>query len=124
MIKEIRILIADDHQIVSDGLKNILKDIEGLRVVASASNGEEAVEICKTLTIDIVLMDIDMPKLTGIEATKLIKAQFNHIKILVLSMHNEKGVIQNAVDAGADGYLLKNTNQNELINAIKKICEG
>ena len=54
MIKEIRILIADDHQIVSDGLKNILKDIEGLKVVASASNGEEAVEICKTLTIDIV----------------------------------------------------------------------
>lgn len=69
-------------------------------------------------------MDIDMPKLTCIEATKLIKAQFSHIKILVLSMHNEKGVIQNVVDAGADGYLLKNTNQNELISAIKKICEG
>lgn len=124
MDKEIRILIADDHQIVTDGLKNILRDIEGLRVVACASDGEEAVEICKTLTIDMVLMDIDMPKLTGIEATKKIKAQFGHIKILVLSMHNEKGVIQKVVEAGADGYLLKNTNQNELINAIKKICSG
>jgi len=124
MDKEIKILIADDHQIVTDGLKNILKDVEGIRVVATAANGAEAYDICNTLSINIVLMDIDMPKLTGIEATKLIKRDFGHIKILVLSMHNEKGVIQNVVEAGADGYLLKNTNQNELIEAIKKICEG
>ena len=124
MIKEIRILIADDHQIVSDGLKNILKDIEGLKVVASASNGEEAVEICKTLTIDIVLMDIDMPKLTGIEATKLIKAQFSNIKVLVLSMHNEKQIISEILLAEAEGYVLKNTGKEELLKAISTIKAG
>lgn len=88
---EIRVLIADDHQIVSDSLKNILKDVHGIRVVADAPNGKEAIEICNTLSIDIVLMDIDMPIMGGVEATKKLKTLKPNCKVLVLSMHNEKG---------------------------------
>lgn len=124
MTKEVNILIADDHQIVIDGLKNILTNVSGIRVAATAGNGKEAIEICTSLKIDVILMDIDMPEMDGIEATKRLKQKFSGIKILVLSMHNEKGIIQEVINAGADGYLLKNTNQTELIGAIKKVCSG
>lgn len=87
---EIKVLIADDHQIVADGLKNILKDVPGIRVVADASNGQEALEICQNLSIDIILMDIDIPIMTGIEATLKIKSKKPECKILILSMHSEK----------------------------------
>lgn len=123
-MKEIRVLIADDHQIVSDGLKNIVNDAPGLHFSGSANNGKEAIEMLKMLTIDVVLMDIDMPVMGGIEATKIIKKDFPKTKVLVLSMHNEKSIIQTVVEAGADGYLLKNSNQKELVEAINKVHEG
>lgn len=124
MAKEINILIADDHQIVTDGLKTIIEDSPQLHVSATAINGKEAIEICQTLQIDVVLMDIDMPIMNGIEATQKLKSIKPEIKVLILSMHNEKGIIQTVVDAGADGYILKNSSQSELLEAINKIKQG
>lgn len=123
-VKKTRILLVDDHQLVLDGLRNILDDVAEVHVVADANNGKQAIEILQNLRIQVVLMDIDMPEMGGIEATKLIKRKFPDIKILILSMHNEKGVIQTVIDAGADGYLLKNSSQNELVEGIKSVCQG
>lgn len=109
---------------VLDGLRNILEDVEYLHVVAEASNGKEALDLCRNLRIDVILMDIDMPVMGGIEATKLLKAKYPQTKILILSMHNEKGVIQTVIDAGADGYLLKNSSQKELLQGINTVREG
>lgn len=122
--KKLRLLLVDDHQLVLDGLRNILEDVEYLHVVAEASNGKEALDLCRNLRIDVILMDIDMPVMGGIEATKLLKEKYPQTKILILSMHNEKGVIQTVIDAGADGYLLKNSSQKELLQGINTVREG
>lgn len=119
-----RIAIADDHQIVLDGLKALIREYADFELIADANNGQEMVKLVNTLKLDLVLMDIDMPIMNGIQATQEIKKTHPDIKILILSMHNEKGVIQKVMEAGADGYILKNSDHKELLDAVRKVASG
>ena len=120
----IRVLLVDDHQLILDGLKSLLKDTGNLVVAGEANNGREAIRLLDILNVDVVLMDIDMPVMNGIDALKEIKRIKPPAKVIILSMHIESGMIRNLLGIGADGYLLKSTSQEELIRAITKVAEG
>lgn len=119
-----KILITDDHQIIVDGLKSLVNSIDSCEVVAVANNGREAVDILKILSVDIVLMDIDMPILNGLDATKEIKSRYKNVKVIILSMHSQQGMIKELIEIGVNGYLLKNSCKSELENAIKLVAGG
>lgn len=118
------VLLVDDHQIILDGLKSLLKNAEEINFSAEANNGREALRILDILSIDVVLMDIDMPVMNGIDALKEIRKRFPDVKVIILSMHNEAGMIKNLIELGASGYLLKSCSQDELIDAITKVASG
>lgn len=120
----IKVLIADDHQMFIDGLKSMLDDTEGIEVVGEAMNGKEVIENCDTKAVDIVIMDISMPVMDGIEATKQLLKKHAHIKVLGLSMYNDRNFISDLLKTGAHGYILKNTGKHELISAIKTLQSG
>jgi DNA-binding NarL/FixJ family response regulator len=124
MIKKIKVLLVDDHQLIIDGLKSLMKNDGEIEIAGTANNGREALRVLEILTIDVVLMDIDMPVMNGIDALKEIKKGKPAIKVIILSMHDESGMIKNLLALGADGYLLKSTSQDELISAIKKVSDG
>ena len=123
-MKKIKLLIADDHQIIIDGIKSLLDDVTEIDFIFEANNGNDAVNKALNLDIDVVLMDIDMPVLNGIEATKQIKSANKNIKIIILSMHDEKTLIQKLIKNGIDGYLIKNSDRDVLIDAVKKVAKG
>ncbi len=119
-----KVLLTDDHQIIIDGLKSLLKNSDEIVVAAEANNGREALRILDILEIDVILMDIDMPVLNGIDTLKEIRKQNSNVKVIILSMHNEAGMIKSLMDIGANGYLLKSCSQEELIGAISKVASG
>jgi len=121
---KIQIVIADDHTILVDGIVQLLNKNPAYHIVATAINGEEVIDIVKKHPIDIVIMDINMPKMDGIEATQIISEHFSSTKVLIMSMHNKEGYIQNAIKAGASGYILKNTTPEEMDEAILRVVEG
>jgi DNA-binding NarL/FixJ family response regulator len=123
-MSKIKILLVDDHQIIIDGLKSLLKNSDEIVVSAEANNGKEALKILGLIDIDVVLMDIDMPLMNGIDSLKEIRKQGFSAKVIILSMHNEAGMIKSLINLGANGYLLKSSPQDELINAIKKVADG
>jgi DNA-binding NarL/FixJ family response regulator len=123
-MNKIKVLIVDDHQIIIDGLKSLLQNNDDIVVAGEANNGREALRIPGILKIDVVLMDIDMPVMNGIEALKEIKRTLPGIKVIILSMHQEAGMIKSLMAIRADGYILKSTSKEELIGAIKKVAEG
>jgi len=118
------IIIADDHGVIRDGLKFILENDNSFKVSGSAANGFEAVKLVRELSPDIVLMDINMPELNGIEATSRIKSEFPEIKIIILSFHGDSESIFRALKAGADGYLLKESAGQEVVTAIRSVLSG
>jgi DNA-binding NarL/FixJ family response regulator len=120
----LKILLADDHTIVRQGLKLILSAHADLEVVGEAANGREAVELADKLRPDIVLMDVQMPELNGIDATKKMVAANPRIRILVLSMHKESVYVREILKAGARGYILKDAIDTELLNAIRSVAKG
>lgn len=124
MTGNIRIAIADDHQLVLDGLKAMLDQEKGLEVVAMANNGEELLRMLNLVVADVVLTDMDMPKLNGLEVIKQLRQDQHQAKVLVLTMHNEKALIKKVMDAGANGYLLKNADREEFLEAIQKVMDG
>jgi DNA-binding NarL/FixJ family response regulator len=117
-------LIADDHAIMRDGLSALLDAEEELVVVGSASDGVSAVAAAGSLMPDVILMDISMPGTSGIEAIRLIKRKFPAIGIVVLTFHKEEHFVRGALDAGADGYVLKDESKQELIAAIRCVRGG
>lgn len=123
-MKEIKIMLADDHQLIIDGLKSLMKNTNDIVVVCEANNGREALRLLEFVQIDVVLMDIDMPVMNGIDALKEIKKGSSGAKVIILSMHQEAGMIKNLMAIGADGYVLKNSTQEELIIAIRKVAQG
>jgi DNA-binding NarL/FixJ family response regulator len=123
-MKEIRILLADDHNVMRAGLKLLLERHPGFKVVSEASDGNQAVENALATKPNIVVLDIAMPKLSGIEAAQRINAQLPHTGIIILSMHSDEGYVLRALKAGARGYLLKDSAENDLIEAIKFLSEG
>ncbi len=120
----IKILLADDHAIVCEGFRSLLANEPGMEVIAEADNGRKAVELAKKLQPDLVVMDISMPDLNGIEATRRIMRDNPDAKIISLSMHNDKRYITEMLKAGARGYLLKKGAFQELVAAIRVVMEG
>ncbi len=124
MDKPIRILIVDDHSVVRKGLLNLLEDEPDIEIAGEASDGDEALAQIPVLQPDVMLLDITMPRMSGIEVTKEVHASFPHVRILVFSMHNNPDYILNAVLNGAAGYLLKDTDQEEILKAIRTVHAG
>ena len=120
----IKILLADDHTIVRTGLKLILSSQPDLEVVGEAANGREAVELAATLKPDMILLDVAMPELNGIEATRRMVEANPRVRILVLSMHKEAVYVREILKAGARGYLLKDVIDTELVSAIRSVARG
>ncbi|MFQ3576504.1 MAG: response regulator transcription factor [Cytophagales bacterium] len=123
-MQSIRVVLADDHTIFRKGVKSILEDEPGIVVIGEASNGIEAVEKVRELAPEILIIDVSMPKMNGIEAAKIVDKQFKATKTLVLSMHHNEDYVVKSVEAGAYGYLLKDTTKQEMVDAIKKIAAG
>lgn len=123
-MSKIKILLVDDHQIIIDGLKSLLNNTDEIVVSGEANNGREALRILDLIGIDVVLMDIDMPILNGIDTLKEIRKKGLEVKVIILSMHNEAGMIKSLMNIGANGYLLKSSPQDEVINAIRKVASG
>ena len=119
-----RVVIADDHRIVSTGLKSIFSKEHGFETVLLACNGVEVINFLKRNSTDMVLMDINMPLLDGIETTKIVKKDYPDVKVLILSMHDREGYIKSAIQAGADGYILKSAEGGELLKAATQIMVG
>ncbi|MDX9776039.1 MAG: response regulator transcription factor [Petrimonas sp.] len=122
--KKIKLLIVDDHQIVRDGIVALLQNDPQLTIVGEAHNGKMAVELAGELHPDVVIMDVIMPVMDGIASTRLIREKYPEIKLLALTMTDELEHIKNMIDAGAGGYLLKNSGKEELIAAIKEVLAG
>lgn len=120
----IRVILADDHTIVRHGLSKLLQQEDGMEVIAQAQNGHSTVELTKELSPDMVIMDIGMPDLNGIDATRQIIHDFPHVKIIGLSMHSGSKFVIEMLKAGASGYLLKDCALEELTTAIKTVAAG
>ncbi len=119
-----RILLADDHTIVRQGLRKILEEIRDWQVVGEAGNGRDAVRLALDLQPDVAILDIGMPLLNGIEAARQIARRLPDTKILILSMHSDEAYIIQALEAGAKGYLLKDTADAELLGAVSAVTRG
>jgi len=120
----INILLADDHPLVQDGLRTRFNEVEDINVIGVASDGEELLEKARLLKPDLVITDISMPKINGLKATHLLSQQHPEIKVLILTMHDNKEYIQNAIDSGAKGYILKDKPAAEMIEAVRTIYRG
>jgi len=120
----IKILLADDHTIVRQGLKLILSSNADLQVVGEAANGREAIDLAQKLKPDIVLMDVAMPEMNGVEATRRMVQDNPRLRVLVLSMHKEATYVREILRSGARGYILKDAIDTELLNAIRSVARG
>jgi DNA-binding NarL/FixJ family response regulator len=118
------IVLAEDHVLVREGIKKIIEAIPGLRVVGEVGDGLELLELLQGLQVDMVILDITMPSLPGIEATREIKKAYPAMKVLILTMHKKKEYLNNAIAAGVDGYLLKEDAPKELLTAMDTIRGG
>lgn len=119
-----RVLIVDDHELVRDGFKRMLSYEEDLEVVGEASNGREAVELCRRLNPDLVLMDVRMREMDGLEATRVIKAEQPSVSVLVVTTYENADYLLEAIKAGAAGYVLKDASNQQLTNAMRRALEG
>jgi DNA-binding NarL/FixJ family response regulator len=123
MSEDISVLLVDDHSLVRRGFRRILED-DGMKVVGEASNGLEAIRLANELKPKVVVMDLSMPQLDGVQATKEIVKDLPGTQVLILSMHSDDNYVRNALDAGAKGYLLKSAIDVDLVGAIKEVSEG
>ena len=123
-IERIKILLADDHQLILDGINLLLKDAPDIDIVDEANHGDEVLDVLNRRKIDVILMDINMPVKDGITTTREVKQLYPDVKVLALTMVKEGPIITKMLDAGASGYILKNTSKDELISAIRKVANG
>ena len=123
-MKRIRILLADDHAVVRQGFKMILSAQPDMEIVGEAGNGREAVELAEGLKPDIVVMDVAMPELNGIEATRRLAASIPHTRVVALSMHKDNVYVREILRAGARGYLLKDSVAGDLVSAVRAVAQG
>ena len=123
-MKNYHILLADDHVMFRQGIKKIIEESDNLKIVGEVGNGLELLEFLKNRSVDMVILDISMPNMRGIEATREAKIIRPDIKVLILSMHNNTEYVQHSIKAGADGYLIKEESDTELLTAINKVLQG
>lgn len=121
---EIRVVLADDHPLVQDGIRTRFEDVDDIDVIGVASDGEELLQKAELLKPDIIIADISMPRINGLEATRLLSQKHPDIKVLILTMHDNKEYMQNAIDSGAKGYILKDQPADEMITAVRSIYRG
>lgn len=119
-----KILLADDHKVLRSGLRRILEDHDDLEVVGEAADGREAVDLANSLEPDIVVMDIGMPQMNGMEATRQILSKHPRMNVLILSMYADENYVVQVLRAGARGYLLKDTAEEDLIDAVRSVASG
>lgn len=118
------LFIVDDHQLVVDGIRSLLDNEAKYVIVGCSNRPKEVVDKLEKLNVDILLTDINMPEMTGVELTRNVKKRFPKIKVLALSMFGERQVIKEMIDAGISGYILKNTGKQELLEALAKLADG
>ncbi len=123
-MKPIRVLIADDHNLVRDSIKAILSNEEDIEIVATAEDGQRAVELSATHQPDVVVMDISMPRLDGLRSTRLIREDAPDTRVVILSMHVNATLVQQAIKMGAKGYVMKAHAADELIEAVRAASQG
>jgi len=123
-MKTTKILIVDDHEVVRDGLRNILTSLDSIAIAGEAGDGEEAVKMYASLKPDLVIMDISMPGMNGIEATRVIKEKDPDARILILTMHDNQEYLNQIIRSGAKGFILKNTDKEELLEAVRTVASG
>ncbi len=119
-----RVLIAEDHALVREGIRMMLSGEPGLEVIAEAENGQEALELCRELKPDLVLMDVRMPKMDGLEATRAIKDEFPTTSVLMVTSNESPDYLLDAIRAGAAGYVLKEATRSELLDSVRKVLGG
>jgi DNA-binding NarL/FixJ family response regulator len=123
-MKSIRVIVADDHTMIRSGLRALLDRAPDVEVVGEAQDGRQAVQLAQELSPNVVLLDIAMPNLNGIEAARQISARQERIGIIILSMHSDEGYVLKALKAGARGYLLKDSSEDDVINAVRAVSSG
>jgi DNA-binding NarL/FixJ family response regulator len=124
MMRPIRVLLADDHALVRAGFRSLLQDLKGIQVIAEAENGREALNQIQEHRPDVVLMDIAMPGMNGLEALWHVTKEFQEVRVVILSMHPNEEYVQEAMRAGAVGYLLKNSSPEELGLCLRAVANG
>jgi two-component system, NarL family, response regulator LiaR len=122
--KVARLLIADDHALVREGLRTMLSGEDGIEVIAEANDGQQALDVCRELGPDLVLMDVRMPVMDGLQATKRIKAEMPKTSVMMVTMHENPDYLFEAVKAGAAGYVLKEASGERLLSAVRRTLEG
>ncbi|NQZ78544.1 MAG: response regulator transcription factor [Ekhidna sp.] len=120
----IKILLVDDHEIFLDGLVTLLKSVPTFEIVGTATNRLEALQKIPQVDVDLILTDLSMPQMSGLELVKNVKRTYPKLKLLVLTMHDDRPTVSEIIMAEAEGYLLKNTSKKQIINAINKVHEG
>lgn len=124
MTEKLRILLAEDHQTVREGIKLLVNSQPDMEVIGEADDGERAIKMAIELRPDLLLMDISMPNMNGLKATKRLRAMSSDIRILTLTRHTDDGYLQQLIGAGANGYVLKQSAPSDLVNAIRSVCSG
>ena len=120
----IRVVIADDHHLIRQGLRDLLSKEPDIQVVAEATDGRDVMDAVRRIRTDVIVMDVEMPGIDGIEATRRIRASSSEIQVVMLSMHSDPDLIRKALDNGARGYVLKKSAGEELVKAIRTVCRG
>lgn len=120
----IRILIADDHDIIREGLKRIISFEEDMNIIAEAENGEKALKLLKQKELDVAVLDCNMPIMNGIQVLGSVKEHEDKVKVIMLTVENDRKTIRTAIDNGADGYMLKDSAGTEIVNAIRMVQKG
>lgn len=120
----IKILLADDHKMIRDGIKSMLENNADIEIVAEADTGKKVLELCRSIPVDLIIMDINMPEYNGIEVTGKVQEEFPNIKVLALTMMDQDEHIRRMIEAGASGYILKSSGSEELEEAIQAVMNG
>lgn len=120
----IKVVLADDHTLIRDGLKSLLKSDRSIQVIGEAENGVQLLELLKTITPDVVMLDLNMPVMDGFEALTHLQANYPHVKVLILTMLDQDSYVTKVRTAGALGYVLKSAGRTELIHAIKTVADN
>lgn len=120
----INIILADDQQIIREGIKMILSLYDDVRIIGEANDGKELLYLLTNLNPDVILLDVRMPNINGVDATKIIKENYKNVKVLILTSFNDDNYIFDSLKNGADGYLLKDSNSDTLIDAIRTVYNG